>query len=156
MKQTLLVSGVVAVAIIAVVCFDGQGLSDLVYDESGNELDSLFVGVSPDLSAMDALIDDGALARSAVHYPNESAIMRHLSSWISPPSVSATGCGGSCTGHYQRSERRQCPIGCNSNDSHRFFSSDPQRVPWHWGRYEVGGLACGDCGPCQEQSCTNF
>lgn len=155
MKNPLLIFGILAVALVAVVSFDGLGYSYPVYDESGDEIESLFVGVSPDLGAMDALINDGAIARSSVYYPDKSAIMRHLSSWISPPSVSATGCGGSCTGHYQRSQLRQCSIGCDSNDSERFFYSDPQRVPWHWGRYQIGSLACGDCGPCQEQGCTN-
>lgn len=52
MKQTMLVSGILAVALVAAVSFDGRGSSCLVYDESGNELESLFAGVSPDLGAM--------------------------------------------------------------------------------------------------------
>lgn len=126
MKQELIVSGILAIALIAAIAVDRLSPQPLIYDESGNELESLFVGAAPDSGAVDAILEDGALAGgSSAPCQDASAMMRHFSSWISPPSVSASGCGGSCTGHYQRSQRRQCPTGCNSNDSYRYFYSDP-------------------------------
>lgn len=157
MKQELIVAGLLVIALIAAFAVDGLGLQPVICDESGNELASLFVGAAADSGAVDAILGDGALARgSPTPCQNESAVIRHFLSWISPPPVSASGCGAGCTGHYQRSEYRQCPTGCNSNDGHRFFYSDPQRAPWYRGRQEAGDLACGNCGPCHEQDCVNY
>lgn len=156
-KQELIVAGTLAITLITVIAVEGLGRQPAICDESGNGLESLFVGAIPDSDAANAILADGALARgSSAPCRNEPAVIRHILSWISAPSVLASGCGAGCSGHYQRWEYRQCPTGCNSNNDHRFFYSDPQRAPWHRGRQEVGILACAECGPCQEQSCVNY
>jgi len=163
MRQKLItsavVSGAIAIALlVASVATEVPPTGPLANDEFGKPLESLFVGMDPDPIAKDAILENGALARdSSVPCRQTSEIASHLASWISPPSVAAYGCpGGGCSGHYQYSQSRLCPSGCNTSGRYNFFYSNPQRSPWQQGKRYAGNYACNNCGPCAERGCTNW
>ena len=127
-----------------------------VYNGSGERLESLCAGVAPDPEAKVSFLRDGAGARGASDPCQKApALVRHLASWINPPSASAYSCGADCNGHNMVSRYRPCPQGCDTTGGHYCYYSDPQNSPWHVGWQDAVDLACGECGPWAERSCTN-
>lgn len=163
MKQTRSAMAIIFGTVVlfsAVVCIVTLHLtpSGPVYDESGKQLESLFAGISPDWDARESVLEDRETARrSPASCGQESAILAHLASWMSPSSVYAASCGSSsCSGHFMRSEHRRCSTGCNSSGWYRFYYSSPQLAPWQNGWKYTGGSTCGDCDICVESGCQNW
>lgn len=163
MKQTRSVTAIISgtVVLLSAVVYSVTlhlTSSGPIYDESGAQLESLFAGISPDWDAGESLLEDRETARrSPVRCGQESAILAHPSSWISPSSVYASSCGSrSCSGHYMRSEHRRCSTGCSASGWYRFCYSNPQLAPWLNGWRYTGGSTCKDCDICVESGCRNW
>jgi len=95
--------GVLALGVVlGVAGFGARSGNPLVYDESGQSLESLFAGVIPDLAAKDSILENAARVRDkSVPCSPAPDLVQHLASWITPPSVAAYNCSGSsCSGHH--------------------------------------------------------
>ena len=136
--------------------------SRVLYDESGNRLESLFVGVPRSLEAKGSLLAEGALEggtsrNCAPRSPNRGSLLdgveSSLSDWFSPLSAFASGhCSGSgCIGHWMYFEWRLCYT-CGSTSDYAFYYSDPNRAQYYNGYRYVGGAYCNDC-ICAEVGC---
>ena len=158
-KETVvIIAGMLALVLVLVFKTTGERSVTRFYDDSGQTLESLFYGIVPDWDAWDSVLHDGASSRgSSIRCQDSFELVRHLSSWINPPSVAASSCGSSvCSGHYMYYEYRPCGFGCSTDGGYGFFYSDPQKAPWQNGRQDIGSLACLDCPPCAEMGCVNW
>jgi len=133
---------------------------ELVYDDSGRPLNSLFEGVPPSQVAKEFFVT----LRPPISCQRPSAdhsLLRwawsSIADWIKPADVRAAsaddGCDKTpCGGHFTVFDQRACLQSCGGG-FYTFHFSDPFFV-WASGWCLTGCVTCAGC-VCEEGACTN-